>query len=159
MNAVNQYPFDIVELKLLQNSAQQLNLPFLTPAAVLILLIPNPTEYLVVMTSRSSKVNHHTGEMSFPGGRFDQETDLTLKDTALRETCEEIGIGSENINIIGVLDDLPTFSGYSIRPFVGIYTNSQEIQFNPNSNEVSAIIQIPISYLLQENLFHESSFF
>ena len=110
------------------------------------------------MTGRSPKLKHHTGEMSFPGGKFDPKVDNSLKDTALRETYEEIGVSPEKINIIGNLDDLPTLTGWTIRVFVGLLDIPPDFKFSINKEEVAALVKIPIEYISTENLFYKIPF-
>jgi 8-oxo-dGTP pyrophosphatase MutT (NUDIX family) len=124
-------------------------------SAILILLIPNDHSFEIILTQRSVKLHHHQGEISFPGGKFDQNEDSNLMDTALRETFEEIAISKEKIEIIGRLDDIATITGYLIRPFIGLYTFHEKIQFQPNLQEVNEILKIPIEFFLQSNLFQE----
>jgi len=119
---------------------------------------PGFPSYQIIMTGRSPKLKHHTGEMSFPGGKFDPKQDNSLKDTALRETYEEIGVAPENIRIIGNLDDLPTLTGWTIRVFVGILDIPQDFKFTINQEEVSALVKIPIEYIIQDNLFYKIPF-
>ena len=137
-------------------------------SAVLIPVLPvvsnksqsNPANYSyqLVMTGRSPKLKHHTGEMSFPGGKFDPKVDNSLKDTALRETYEEIGVSPEKINIIGNLDDLPTLTGWTIRVFVGLLDIPPDFKFSINKEEVAALVKIPIEYISTENLFYKIPF-
>ncbi len=120
--------FDVSEIKtqLAKFKVYQYETKDLRNSAVLIPILPiqatsiNSSSYQLLMTGRSPKLKHHTGEMSFPGGKFDPKIDNSLKDTALRETYEEIGVSPENIKIIGNLDDLPTLTGWTIRVFVGL---------------------------------------
>ena len=137
-------------------------------SAVLIPILPvltnksqsNPPNlsYQLIMTGRSPKLKHHTGEMSFPGGKFDPNVDNSLKDTALRETYEEIGVSPENIKIIGNLNDLPTLTGWTIRVFVGILDIPPDFNFTINQEEVAVLVKIPIEYVTQDNLFYKIPF-
>ena len=157
MDSINFDHYLILE-KLNQFQPKKLDIPELKKSAILILIYPNARSFQILMTARSKKLNHHRGEMSFPGGKFDPSTDITLKDTALRETYEEIGIQKNNIEILGSLDDFPTFTGYTIRPFIGIIKNPEKTDFKINHNEVSDLIKIPIEFLVKENLFSEIPF-
>lgn len=129
---------------------------YLKKSAILFLLLEKSSQFSIIMTSRSSKLNNHTGEMSFPGGRFDFNLDKNLKDTAIRETVEEIGIEKNKITILGRLNDLPTITGYLIRPFVGILEMESYDNFVINHQEVDHLVEIPLNFLLKEYLFTET---
>ena len=148
----------VIEEKLANFSPLELDSSELIKSAVLIPIIPTDSGYKIIVTERSSRLKHHRGEMSFPGGRFDTKIDNSLQDTALRETFEEIGIKQNEVNIIGSLDDLPTLTGFIIRPYVGLLRNDNEIKFRLNDKEVSELIEIPIEYIGQDNLFYEIPF-
>ncbi len=60
----------------------------------------------------------HAGQISFPGGRYDQD-DSGLTATALREINEELGVAAVDIDVIGKIDDVPTPLGFVITPVVG----------------------------------------
>ncbi|UYP46463.1 putative Nudix hydrolase NudL [Candidatus Lokiarchaeum ossiferum] len=130
--------------------------PYLKKSAILILLVEKDSQLKIIMTSRSSKLNNHTGEMSFPGGKFDVYLDYDLKHTAIRETVEEIGIEKNKISILGRLNDLPTITGYLIRPFIGILDWNDSDNFAINHQEVAHLVEIPLNYLLRKNLFTET---
>ncbi len=157
MKSIN-FDYSLLIKKLNQFQPKELDIPELKKSAILILIYPKDNSFQILMTARSRKLNHHRGEMSFPGGKFDPSTDDTLKDTALRETYEEIGIQKEDIEILGNLDDFPTFTGYTIRPFIGVIKNPENIDFKINHSEVSDLVKIPIDFLVRENLFTEIPF-
>src|SRR5512135_2908396 len=81
------------------------------PAAVLIPLFPKQGEYHILLTKRTEHLNHHRGEISFPGGRAEPD-DTDLIQTALRETWEEVGIEPDDVEILGVLDDFYSIHNY-----------------------------------------------
>jgi 8-oxo-dGTP pyrophosphatase MutT (NUDIX family) len=114
-------------------------------AAVLIMLFEKNGEPWVVFTKRSESVRHHKGEISFPGGVRDPEDD-TLADTAIREAQEELGIDPADVEILGELDDLPTFvSGFVISPFVALVPEKEVYDHSPD--EISEVIRVPLSRL------------
>jgi len=162
-----QFEASKIETQLMKFDVYQYETRELRNSAVLIPIFPvNSTSsdypsfpsYQIIMTGRSPKLKHHTGEMSFPGGKYDPKQDDSLKDTALRETYEEIGVSPENIKIIGNLDDLPTLTGWTIRVFVGILDIPLDFNFSINQEEVSALVKIPIEYITQDNLFYRIPF-
>ena len=95
----------------------------LTPAAVMVLLYPKDGDYCVLLNKRSQDVEHHKGEISFPGGATDPE-DRDSLDTALRETEEEMGIHRDDISVLGEMDEVATRSPFS----------SQRIRWHPSAS-------------------------
>ena len=132
----------------------------LTCAAVLVPLRLRDGEWHVVVTLRTETVNHHKGQISFPGGSC-EPTDAHRLATALRETNEEIGIPGSAIEIVGALRDFTTITGFAVTPFVGIIHG--KANYAPNAAEVSEIIEVPLSFLVEpsnlrtEQLAHEGS--
>lgn len=119
--------------------------PSLKLAAVLLLLIPEPGGLSVVFTKRTSRVEHHKGEVSFPGGAHDPE-DRDLLTTALRETHEEIGVPPSLVQILGPLPPAVTLSSFLIHPFVGALT--RDVGFAPNPYEVEEVFLVPLAALV-----------
>ena len=76
----------------------------LRPAAVLVPLVNHGDGLTVLLTKRTEHLSNHAGQISFPGGRADDEDDGP-EHTALRETEEEVGVGRNRIEIVGHLDD------------------------------------------------------
>ena len=100
-------------------TAQPMALEGRRDAAVLLLLHLSGGAEHVLLQVRTTTVEHHRGEISFPGGRRDRR-DVTLLDTALRETHEEIGVPPGMVEVFGTLDDTETrASNYRVRPYVG----------------------------------------
>ena len=122
------------------------------PAAVLLPVYYKNGEYHILFTKRTEKVMTHKGQISFPGG-VSEEGDTSLVDTALRECEEEIGLTSDQVEILGELDDITTeTTGYIISPFVGLIP--YPYQFKVNGEEIEEIIEVPISALLDRNYLH-----
>ncbi|MFC1965562.1 NUDIX hydrolase [Chloroflexota bacterium] len=119
------------------------------PSAVLIPIYRKQGEYYILFTKRTNIVKDHKGQISFPGGAYENHDD-TLFDTALRETTEEIGLPAEKVKLLGELDDFPTStSNYIISPFVGAIQWPYPLKIDPI--EVDEIIEIPISALLDKD--------
>lgn len=112
-------------------------------AGVLIPLVRNNGELAVLLTKRTDKVEHHKGQISFPGGAVDA-TDASCEETALRETQEEIGLSRERIHILGRIDDaLTVVSGFIIHPYVGLVPTVGRLKMNPA--EVERVLEVPLS--------------
>ncbi len=127
----------------------------LVPSAVLLPIIYKQGRYYILFTKRTQKVTEHKGQISFPGGVY-QESDGTLLATALRECAEEIGLSADGVEILGELDDtLTNASGYIISPFVALIAGPH--QFRINTEEIEEIIEVPISVLLDKNSRHEET--
>ena len=116
-------------------------------SSVLILLFEENNLFNFILTLRSTKVETHKGQISLPGGV--QEKNEALKETALRETKEEIGAPTETIEIIGELSSLYIpFSGYKVHPYVGWANEPPKLI--PSAHEVERIIIVPINELIDE---------
>jgi 8-oxo-dGTP pyrophosphatase MutT (NUDIX family) len=114
--------------------------------AVLIPLFRDDREYKVLFTKRTDTVEAHRGQISFPGGRIDEE-DRSLLDTALRETEEEIGMPREAVTVLGRSDDVRTLSSnYIVHPFVGLIP--YPYPFRLNAGEVKRLVEIPFRLFL-----------
>jgi 8-oxo-dGTP pyrophosphatase MutT (NUDIX family) len=118
-------------------------------AAVLIPLYTKDGGLHVLLTKRTDLVEHHKGQISFPGGALD-ESDPGLDACALRETHEEIGIHPEDVTLFGRLDDMITVSNFVVTPYVGSVTRPAPYPFRPSAHEVAAILEVPIPHLLDE---------
>jgi 8-oxo-dGTP pyrophosphatase MutT (NUDIX family) len=127
-----------------QQQRHSLEDPSLMCAAVLVPLLFKEEEWHVLVTQRTEAVEHHRGQISFPGGGCDPE-DVSLLDTALRETFEEIGVPPAAVEVLGELDDYATITNFSVTPFVGVIPYPFPYQLNPD--EVDAIIEVPLSFL------------
>jgi 8-oxo-dGTP pyrophosphatase MutT (NUDIX family) len=119
------------------------------PSAVLIPLYQADGQYNIIFIKRTMTVKTHQGQISFPGGMQDRG-DKTLRDTALREAEEEIGLRPEDVNILGELDDeITTTSNYIVTPFVA--TIPWPYHFTVNKNEVVRTISMPIAVLMDKD--------
>ena len=120
----------------------------LVPASVMVLMYPKDGEYCILLNKRTHTVEHHKGEVSFPGGRKD-EGDKTLLDTALRETHEEMGVRPQDVEVLGRLNDTPTSTGFLIAPFIG--TIPYPYDFSPSDEEVAEVLEVPVRELMDES--------
>ncbi|MGA1846526.1 CoA pyrophosphatase [Deferribacter abyssi] len=121
-------------------------------AAVLVPLIYDDNILKIIFTKRDKQLNNHSGEVSFPGGSC-ENSDETLRITALRETSEEIGLSSDHIKILGKLDDEYSITGYKVTPYVGfIVKNLRDVSFNCDDIEVERVFTVSVRYLLDESV-------
>ncbi|HLF03711.1 MAG TPA: CoA pyrophosphatase, partial [Dehalococcoidia bacterium] len=126
----------------------------LMPAAVMVLLYPKDGEYCVLLNKRSEQVEHHKGEISFPGGARDPE-DRDFLATALREVEEEMGVHPADVALLGQLDDVATRSRFAVRVFAG--TIPYPYPFRPSTAEIAEVLEVPISFLRSPaSLRHET---
>ena len=117
-------------------------------AGVLILLIKDndDAEYKILFTKRSEQLKTHSGEVSFPGGKW-EEGDSNLYQTALRESNEEINLDMENVTKLGPLNFLLSRHKIEVNPFVGYLNQLQDFKGN---FEIDEIFTVPISFLMNE---------
>jgi 8-oxo-dGTP pyrophosphatase MutT (NUDIX family) len=115
-------------------------------AAVLVPLYEQGGRLHVVFTKRPADMRRHAGEISFPGGRRDPDEEL--RETALREAEEEIGLAREQVHVVGALPPTGTIvTNYAVYPFVGL-TGSQNA-FRPNPMEVDQIVELALPELVE----------
>jgi 8-oxo-dGTP pyrophosphatase MutT (NUDIX family) len=126
---------------------RELQKPHLKNAAVLMLFYPKDDDLHVLLTKRTDEVEHHKGQISFPGGSRDEDDDNLVR-TALRESEEEIGLPQDAVQVLGIYDDFETPSGFAITPVVAY------AHFLPplchNSIEVAEILEVPVSMFLDK---------
>ncbi len=117
-------------------------------SSILSLFYPDQDKIMLVFIKRPLYDGVHSGQIAFPGGQF-EKTDFDVRETALRETMEEVGIPGENISIIGQLSQLyiPP-SNFLVNPFVG-YLNELPI-FKIDQKEVHEVFALNIEDLLKE---------
>jgi 8-oxo-dGTP pyrophosphatase MutT (NUDIX family) len=111
-------------------------------AAVLVPLYVADGELHVVLTRRRADLRRHPGEISFPGGRQDDdETDLRI--TALREAHEEIGLPPDDVELVGALQPTPTIAtNYAVYPFVGLLEPGRE--WTVSAREVDEVLELSL---------------
>ena len=115
------------------------------PAAVLILFLRQDEEWHLLFIRRTEyDGDRHSGQVAFPSGAIDPE-DNDAKAAALREAHEEIGLLSEDVQILGQLHDFITISNFHVTPFVGVMPWPYSI--SPSSDEVSRVFTIPLEWL------------
>jgi len=115
-------------------------------SAVLLLLFPLGEDINILLIKRAVYNGHHSGQIAFPGGKL-EESDLSVFDAALRETEEEVGIITSQIETIGKLTPLYIpISNMVVNPIVGAISAAPIT--HPNHQEVEYTISVPINHLL-----------
>ncbi len=129
---------ELVDESLLKNTR-------MTAASVLIPLVQRPEGLTMLLTQRTAHLTDHAGQISFPGGRA-EDYDASAIDTALRETEEEIGLARAHIEIVGLLPDYVTGTGYEVTPVVGLV--QPPFTLTPDANEVAEVFEVPLAFLM-----------
>jgi len=112
-------------------------------AGVLVPLVFTPSGVELLFTKRTEQVETHKGQISFPGGMVD-EGDRDITATAIREANEEIGIHNDDLEVVGLLSDIATPSGFIITPVVAFLR--PEVAFTLNWAEVAEVFHVPLTF-------------
>ncbi len=140
--------------KIKQYQSRELECPTDIRASVMVPLFQKEDGLQIVLTKRTDEMKAHPGEISFPGGMY-EERDADTMNTALRECCEEIGVRANDVEIIGRLDDVRTLTGFVITPYVGIIP--YPYSFKINQKEVAYLVYLPFGYLRNGDPVREQS--
>lgn len=116
-------------------------------AAVLVPLFDREGDTYVWLARRPQTMRSHAGQVAFPGGKSERGDD-SLRETALRETQEEIGIAPWQVDVLGGLDDVFTITGFTISPWVGWLSPDAEPVANPT--EVARVFAAPLRAFFEE---------
>lgn len=120
-------------------------------AGVLVPVIERDGGHHILFTERAEHLPTHAGEMSFPGGGWEQvDTDLTA--TALREAHEEVGLRPDEAEVLGRLDDVPGPYGHVVRPIVARVADRT---YRPTSGEVAQVVVLPVEALVDPTNYSE----
>ncbi len=144
--------------KLSARKKRSINFPEYRKSAVMILFMEKEGSPHVLLTLRTDKVSTHKGQVSFPGGGYDS-SDKDFLDTALRETMEEVGIDSGEIEILGEFDEYISVMGFHVYVYVGALNRVQE--YVVCKDEIDEMLEVPFSlffneeYTKCENITHE----
>lgn len=115
------------------------------PAAVLVPLLRRPEGPTLLFIRRTTRVPHHKGEISFPGGGAENGEDAVA--AALREAHEEVGLEPASVQVIGIMDALPSVSYYVVTPVVAAVADPPA-SFRPEAFEVHEPFEVPLARLL-----------
>ncbi len=114
-------------------------------AAAVLIAITDRARPGVILTQRPDTMRKHPGQVAFPGGRMDPG-DLDLVAAALREAEEEVALSPTAVTIVGTTDTYHTITGYHVTPVIGVV--APDLQLRPNDEEVAAIFETPLDFLL-----------
>ncbi|MES2845705.1 MAG: CoA pyrophosphatase [Pseudomonadota bacterium] len=117
----------------------------LRPAAVLIAVWLRPTGAQLILTKRASHLQHHPGQIAFPGGKVDAGDDGAVG-AALRETHEEVGLPPERVQVLGILPPHETVTGFSVTPVLGLVRD--DFIPIPEAGEVEEVFTVPLCHVL-----------
>ena len=115
-------------------------------SAVLLPLIKERGQWHLLFQIRARGIRQEN-EICFPGGAYDPLLDKSFRETALRETCEELGLPVDQIRLLGQMDTLITPAEVLIEPFVGILDIESVDRLILNRSEVADVFTLPLSRL------------
>ncbi len=121
-------------------------------AAVLVPLIWWEEQWNIVFTRRTQEVEHHKGQVSFPGGGCEVGESVP-EETALREAGEEIGLDPADLRLLGRLNDVLTITRYRVSPVVGIMPWPYPLKLE--EVEVARVFTIPLAWLADRSNWDE----
>jgi 8-oxo-dGTP pyrophosphatase MutT (NUDIX family) len=124
-------------------------------AGVLVPLFVRDAGLWLLVTRRTDSVEHHRGQISFPGGVV-EPGDRTLWHTALRESEEELGIRPEDVRALGRLSPIVTVTNFYVEPFVAAIP--QPYVYRPAEAEIAEVLEIPVAALLDPAALEERPF-
>lgn len=114
------------------------------PSATLVLLAPGPRGPELVLTLRPPSLRAHAGQVACPGGKRNPE-DVDAAACALREAAEELGIDPAAVEVLGLLDDVLTPTGFLVTPVVA--WQRRAVAYHPNPAEVAEVFTVPVAHL------------
>jgi len=149
-HALNDLPADLAHKEMYpsRKTIQEVDLNKVSykTSSVLVLFFEMAGELQLILTQRNEYKGKHSGQISFPGGKK-EDTDKSIEFTALRETEEEIGLSTKNIDIIGKLSDvyIPV-SNFLVHPFIAFHQGQPDFKAN---YEVKEVITFNVELLLK----------
>jgi 8-oxo-dGTP pyrophosphatase MutT (NUDIX family) len=133
---------------------QEVALPGFRESAVLVpIVVEAGAPDRLLFTVRRADLSTHAGQISFPGGKRDPE-DADAAACAIREASEELGIAPANVEVLGLLHDVPTPTGFVITPVVGVVRGP--LQLVPSVDEVASVFLCEVSELANPTRYANS---
>ncbi|KXJ57777.1 CoA pyrophosphatase [Neptuniibacter pectenicola] len=120
------------------------------PQASVLIALTDHDDPEVILTKRAATLSTHSGEIAFPGGKYD-ETDTDLLFTALREAHEEVGLLPSSVDVIGPLGQVLSKHGLQVTPWVGVVPKTVELV--PNPGELDEVFSVPLSFFLADQRY------
>ncbi|MCR8825492.1 CoA pyrophosphatase [Pseudosulfitobacter koreensis] len=117
----------------------------LRPAGVLAAVVEGAAGLELILTTRSSALKHHPGQIAFPGGKQD-DGDADVTAAALREAHEEIGLHPELVQVLGTLPPHETGTGFLVTPVLAYVGTPFEPL--PEAGEVAEVFRVPLAHVL-----------
>ncbi|MDE2384618.1 MAG: CoA pyrophosphatase [Alphaproteobacteria bacterium] len=114
-------------------------------ASVLVPIVVG-AEPKVLLTLRHSGLSKHAGQIAFPGGRVDAGE--TVRDAALREAEEEVGLSRAHVDVLGYGDCYLTVTHYQVTPVVGLVREG--FSLSRHAGEVEEIFEVPLTFLMDQ---------
>lgn len=116
-------------------------------AAAVLLAVTDRDTPGVLLTRRNAHLRRHAGQIAFPGGRIDPE-DRDPVDAALREAEEEIALPRRLVDVVGMVEEYRTVTGYQVTPVIGVVP--PDLPLVPSEAEVAEVFEVPLAFLLDE---------
>ncbi len=116
--------------------------------SVLVPFFKKDGEYHLLFQKRAEGISQ-ASEICFPGGHYEEGVDLSFRDTAIRETVEELGITVSDITVLGRLDLLVTPRGVIVEPYVGLLQIDSLNDLAPDRGEVEEVFSLPLNWFLE----------
>lgn len=147
LESLNAEPGMIEQIRARMGSYQPRRLPLpLLPEAAVLLPITRALEPELILTVRTQNMPTHAGEVAFPGGRH--EKGETLRETALRESNEEVGLIASRVELLGQLSPLASKHMIKVTPFVGLVDADVPLIADPG--EIAEIFRVPLAFFCEQ---------
>jgi 8-oxo-dGTP pyrophosphatase MutT (NUDIX family) len=136
---------ELLRARLAARSPARVDIDGFAPAAVLLPIVTEPGEPdRLLFTERRHDLSTHAGQIAFPGGKKDAG-DADAAACAVRETSEELGIEPAAVEVLGLLDDVPTPTRFVITPVVARLRGP--VTMTPNPGEVASVFAVELAAL------------